>query len=147
MYKKSRKKGFGKETKRRMMLGTYVLSAGYYDAYYKKAQKVKNLLKQDFDKAFKKVDLIITPTSPTVAFKIGEKIHDPLTMYLSDILTIAPNLAGLPAISIPCGFNKDGLPVGLQIIGKQFKEIDILNLANFYQNLTEWHNKKPELEV
>jgi aspartyl-tRNA(Asn)/glutamyl-tRNA(Gln) amidotransferase subunit A len=145
MYKLSRQKGFGKETKRRIMLGTYVLSSGYYDAYYKKAQKVRTLIKNDFASAFESVDVIMTPTSPTTAFKIGEKTSDPLTMYLSDIFTIAPNLAGLPGISIPCGFDKNNLPVGLQIIGKPFKEEELLNMAFVYQKETDWHTKKPKL--
>ncbi len=145
MYKNSRQKGFGKETKRRIMLGTYVLSSGYYDAYYKKAQKVRTLIKQDFNFAFEKVDVIITPTSPTTAFKIGEKISDPLTMYLSDIFTIAPNLAALPGISIPCGFDKNNLPIGLQIIGKPFKEDDLYKIAYLYQKETNWHLKKPDI--
>jgi aspartyl-tRNA(Asn)/glutamyl-tRNA(Gln) amidotransferase subunit A len=142
MYKNSRQKGFGKETKRRIMLGTYVLSSGYYDAYYKKAQKVRTLLKNDFDKAFQKVDIIATPTSPTTAFKIGEKTSDPLTMYLSDIFTIAPNMAGLPGISIPCGFDAKNLPVGLQLLGRPFGEQDILNASHAYQGATEWHKRK-----
>ncbi len=145
MYKTSRQKGFGKETKRRIMLGTYVLSSGYYDAYYKKAQKVRTLIKQDFNLAFEKVDVIMTPTSPTTAFKIGEKTDDPLTMYLSDIFTIAPNLAGLPGISIPCGFDNKNLPVGLQIIGKPFKEEDLFKIGHLFQKETDWHLKKPDL--
>jgi len=145
MYKKSRQKGFGKETKRRIMLGTYVLSSGYYDAYYKKAQKVRRLIKNDFDNAFKEVDIIITPTSPTTAFKIGEKVNNPLTMYLSDIFTIAPNLAGLPGISIPCGFDSKNLPVGLQIVGKNFAEQDLFNAAAFYQQITDFHKKRPNI--
>jgi len=134
VYLKSRGEGFGAEVRRRIMLGTYVLSAGYYEAYYLRAQKVRTLIKQDFDEAFKKVDLIFTPVSPTTAFKIGEKISDPLTMYLSDIFTIAVNLTGLPALSLPCG-QVDGLPVGLQIIGRPFEEEKILNLGQFFQNL------------
>lgn len=145
MYKRSRQKGFGKETKRRIMLGTYVLSSGYYEAYYKKAQKVRRLIRNDFENAFREVDIIITPTSPTTAFKTGEKVNDPLTMYLSDIFTIAPNLAGLPAISISCGFDTNGLPVGLQIIGRSFSEQDILNAAVFFQENTEYHKKKPNI--
>jgi len=145
MYKRSRQKGFGKETKRRIMLGTYVLSSGYYDAYYKKAQKVRTLIKKDFDKAFEKVDVIITPVSPTTAFKVGEKTEDPMTMYLSDIFTIAPNLAGLPGMSIPCGFDKKGLPVGMQILGKPFYEQDMFDIANIYQQNTDWHKKKPNI--
>ncbi len=145
MYMKTRSKGFGAEVKRRIMLGTYCLSAGYYDAYYKKAQQVRTLIKNDFEKAFKEVDFIVTPTVPSTAFKIGEKIDDPLQMYLSDIFTISVNLGGLPAISIPCGFNKDGLPVGLQIIGKPFNESEILQLAFAYEQSTPWHTKKPLL--
>jgi len=145
MYKRSRQKGFGKETKRRIMLGTYVLSSGYYDAYYKKAQKVRTLIKKDFDKAFEKVDAIITAVSPTTAFKVGEKTEDPLTMYLSDIFTIAPNLAGLPGMSVPCGFDGKGLPVGMQILGKPFGEQDMFDIANAFQQNTDWHRKRPSL--
>ncbi len=129
MYKKTRSQGFGTEVKRRIILGTYVLSAGYYDAYYAKAQKVRTIMKQDFDRAFEKVDVIITPTSPTTAFKIGEKIDDPLTMYLSDIYTSSANLAGIPAISIPCGKDSQGLPIGLQIMGKPLSEGLLLKTA------------------
>jgi len=143
MYKKSRQRGFGKETKRRIMLGTYVLSSGYYDAYYKQAQKVRTLIKQDFDKAFEKVDIIMTATAPTTAFKIGEKASDPLTMYLSDIFTIAPNMAGLPGLSVPCGFDRQHLPVGLQLVGNIFKEQAMFDAANFYQQHSDWHTKKP----
>ena len=130
MYCKTRAEGFGDEVKRRIMIGTYTLSAGYYDAYYLKAQKVRTLIYQGFQNAFEKVDFIVTPVSPTTAFKIGEKTDDPIKMYLSDIFTIAVNLAGLPAISIPCGFDSKNLPVGLQIIGKAFDEVTILNVAN-----------------
>jgi aspartyl-tRNA(Asn)/glutamyl-tRNA(Gln) amidotransferase subunit A len=130
MFCKTRARGFGDEVKRRIMIGTYTLSAGYYDAYYLKAQKVRTLIYQDFEKAFEEVDFIVTPTSPTTAFKLGEKTADPIKMYLSDIFTIAVNLAGLPAISIPCGFDEKELPVGLQIIGKAFDEVTILNVAN-----------------
>ena len=129
MYKKTRSEGFGAEVKRRIILGTYVLSAGYYDAYYAKAQKVRTIIKEDFDQAFEKVDVIITPTSPTTAFKIGEKTDDPLTMYLSDIYTTSANLTGIPAISIPCGKNSKGLPIGLQIMGKPLSEGLILKVA------------------
>ena len=129
MYKKTRSQGFGTEVKRRVILGTYVLSAGYYDAYYAKAQKVRTIIKEDFDQAFEKVDVLITPTSPTTAFKIGEKIDDPLTMYLSDIYTTSANLTGIPAISIPCGKDSQGLPVGLQIMGKPLSEGLILKVA------------------
>ena len=133
MYVRSRTEGFGPEVKRRIMLGTFVLSAGYYDAYYRKAQKVRRLIKQDFDEAFKKVDAIVTPVAPTTAFKIGEKTSDPLQMYLSDIFTVSANLAGVPAISIPVGKDSNSLPIGLQLIGKQFEEEDILTLANFIE--------------
>lgn len=145
MYKRSRQKGFGKETKRRIMLGTYVLSSGYYDAYYKKAQKVRTLIKNDFEEAFKKVDVILTPTCPTTAFKSGEKTADPLTMYLSDIFTIAPNLAGLPGISVPCGFDGAGLPIGMQLLGKPFAEQELFNTAGAYQENTDFHKKKAKL--
>ncbi|MFP4466428.1 MAG: Asp-tRNA(Asn)/Glu-tRNA(Gln) amidotransferase subunit GatA [Candidatus Goldiibacteriota bacterium] len=145
MYKKSRQKGFGPETKRRIVFGTYVLSSGYYDAYYKKAQKARTLLAGDFKKAFEKVDVIATPTSPTTAFKVGEKSSDPLTMYLSDIFTIAPNLAALPGISIPCGFDEKNLPIGMQIIGRAFAEQDVYNTAYAYQKNTQWHKKNPVL--
>lgn len=145
MYMKTRSRGFGSEVKRRIMLGTYSLSAGYYEAYYKKAQQVRTLIKNDFEKAFEKVDFIVTPTAPSPAFKIGEKIDDPLQMYLSDIFTISVNLAGVPAISIPCGFNEKGLPIGLQIIGKPFDESGILQLAYAYEQSTPWHKMKPLL--
>jgi len=132
MYKQTRSQGFGSEVKRRIMLGTYSLSSGYYDAYYLKAQKVRTLIKQDFDRVFEQYDVIVGPTAPTTAFKIGEKVDDPLTMYLNDILTIPVNLAGLPAISVPCGLS-DGLPVGLQIIGKAFDESTVLRVAHAYE--------------
>ncbi|MCL4491833.1 MAG: Asp-tRNA(Asn)/Glu-tRNA(Gln) amidotransferase subunit GatA [Nitrospirae bacterium] len=145
MYMNTRAQGFGAEVKRRIMLGTYTLSAGYYEAYYKKAQQVRTLIKQDFDNAFTKVDVIVTPTSPSAAFKIGEKTTDPLQMYLSDIFTISINLAGVPAISIPCGFTNARLPVGLQIIGKPFDEMSILKAAYAYEQSTEWHIRRPQL--
>jgi aspartyl-tRNA(Asn)/glutamyl-tRNA(Gln) amidotransferase subunit A len=144
-YKKTRGRGFGPEVKRRIMLGTYALSAGYYDAYYGKAQKVRTLVKEDFDKAFKNVDVIVTPTAPTTAFKIGEKAQDPLQMYLSDIFTISCNLAGLPGISLPCGFSSKGLPIGLQLLGKPFEEEQILKVAYNYEKSSEWTQKKPAL--
>ena len=144
-YMLSRAEGFGPEVKRRIMLGTYALSAGYYDAYYLKAQKVRALIRGDFDAAFKHCDAIITPTSPSTAFKISEKIQDPLEMYLSDVCTISINLAGLPAISIPCAFDGDGLPIGMQIIGKHFDETTILRVAYAYEQQTDWHRKKPDL--
>jgi len=145
MYKKTRSEGFGPEVKRRIMLGTYALSSGYYDAYYKKAQQVRTLIKQDFEEAYKKVDVICTPTAPTPAFKIGEKSDDPLQMYLSDIFTISVNLAGIPGISVPCGFSSTGLPIGLQILGRHFDEETVLRAAWAYENETDWHTKKPEL--
>jgi len=133
MYKSSRSEGFGTEVKRRIMLGTYVLSAGYYDAYYLKAQKVRRLIKNDFDKAFEKVDLILTPTAPTTAFKIGEKSDDPLEMYLSDIYTTSANLAGIPGISFPYSKDSNGLPIGLQFLSKQFDELSLLQMSSFIQ--------------
>ncbi|MDP2920931.1 MAG: Asp-tRNA(Asn)/Glu-tRNA(Gln) amidotransferase subunit GatA [Candidatus Omnitrophota bacterium] len=145
MYKKTRQEGFGDEAKRRIILGTFALSSGYYDAYYLKALKVRTLIKRDFDEAFKKFDAIVTPTSPTPAFKIGEKISDPLTMYLSDIFTISANLAGIPGISVPCGFTKNNLPIGLQVLGKPFDEETILRVAYNYEQNTEWHKKRPKL--
>ena len=142
LYRESRSEGFGKEVKRRILVGTYALSAGYYDAYYLKAQKVRNLIAQDFSQAFEKVDLILGPTTPDKAFKIGEKMNDPIAMYLSDVYTVSTNLAGLPAISIPMGF-KDGMPLGLQIIGNHFDEKDILKLSYLFQKETDWHNQVP----
>jgi len=141
---KTRQFGFGDEVKRRIMLGTYALSAGYYDAWYLKAQKVRTLIRQEFDQAFGKFDALITPTSPTLPFKIGEKVDDPLQMYLSDVCTLPINIAGLPAISIPAGFG-DGLPVGMQIIAKPFGEETILKIAYAYEQATEWHKRKPEI--
>jgi len=145
MYMNTRQYGFGAEVKRRIILGTYALSSGYYEAYYKKAQQVRTLIRQDFEIAFKEVDVIVTPTSPTPAFKAGEKTTDPLQMYLSDIFTIPVNLAGVPGISIPCGFSSGNLPIGLQIIGKHFDEETILRLAYAYEQDTEWHKRKPNL--
>jgi aspartyl-tRNA(Asn)/glutamyl-tRNA(Gln) amidotransferase subunit A len=145
MYRETRAQGFGPEVKRRIMLGTYALSAGYYDAYYRKAQQVRTLIKDDFQKAFGDVDVIVTPTSPSPAFGLGEKVTDPLTMYLSDIFTISVNLAGVPAISVPCGFTATGLPVGLQIIGRHFDEGTILRTAHAYERSTDWHLRRPPL--
>ncbi len=145
MYKKTRALGFGGEVKRRIMLGTYALSAGYYDAYYLKAQKVRTLITRDFKKAYEKCDVIATPTTPSPAFRVGEKTGDPLQMYLSDIFTISCNLAGLPGISIPCGFSRDGLPIGLQILGNHFDEETVLKVAHAYEQSTDWHMRKPEL--
>lgn len=144
-YEKTRGEGFGAEVKRRIMLGTYALSSGYYDAYYLKAQKVRTLIKKDFDEAFQKVDAIVTPTAPTTAFKVGEKVDDPLQMYLSDIFTISANLAGIPGISLPCGFSKKGLPIGLQLLAKPFAEEVLLRIAYTYEKNTEWHKRKPKL--
>ncbi|MFC1593727.1 Asp-tRNA(Asn)/Glu-tRNA(Gln) amidotransferase subunit GatA [Candidatus Omnitrophota bacterium] len=145
MYKETRKKGFGKEAKRRIILGAYTLSAGYYDAYYLKSLKVRTLIHKDFEKAFQAVDCIVTPTSPTPAFKIGEKLENPLAMYLSDIYTIPANLAGIPGISIPCGFTKGNLPIGLQILAKPFAEETIFRVAYTYEQATDWHKKSPQL--
>jgi len=145
MYKKTRGLGFGDEAKRRITLGTFVLSHGYYDAYYLRALKVRTLIKQDFDEAFGEFDCIITPTSPTPAFKIGEKVEDPLKMYLSDIYTISANLAGIPAISLPCGFTKKGLPIGLQILAKPFNEETLFRVAYTYEQNTPWHKMKPKI--
>jgi aspartyl-tRNA(Asn)/glutamyl-tRNA(Gln) amidotransferase subunit A len=144
MYSKTRAAGFGAEVKRRVMLGTYVLSAGYYDAYYGQAQKVRTLVRRDFEQAFARVDLIVAPTTPGVAFKMGEK-EDPLQMYLNDIFTIPVNLAGLPGLSIPAGFTQTGLPIGLQLIGRAFDEATLLRAAHAYQQVTSWHTRKPPL--
>ena len=143
LYMKTRQEGFGPEVKRRIMLGTYALSSGYYDAYYGKAQAVRTLICQDFRRAFNEVDLIVTPVTPTPAFRLGEKSEDPLQMYLSDIYTISINLAGLPAISVPCGFSKTGLPIGMQLIGRAFEEETLLRAAHAYEQSTQWHVKKP----
>ncbi len=145
MYEETRAQGFGNEAKRRIMLGTYVLSSGYYDAYYLRAQKVRTLIKQDFEKAFEKCDVIISPTSPTTAFKIGEKMNDPLAMYLSDIFTIPANLAGIPAISVPCGFDAVGLPIGLQLMAKPFAEETLLRAAYAYEQSAPWHERRAAL--
>jgi aspartyl-tRNA(Asn)/glutamyl-tRNA(Gln) amidotransferase subunit A len=145
MYRTTRAQGFGSEVKRRIMLGTYALSSGYYDAYYLKALKVRTLIKNDFDKAFEKVDVIATPTAPTAAFKVGEKVEDPLTMYLSDIFTISQNLAGVPALSMCCGLTSLGLPIGLQLIAKPFGEPELLQAAYAYEQSTDWHQKRPQL--
>ena len=141
---KTKQIGFGPEVKRRIMLGTYALSAGYHDAYYLKAQKIRTLIRQEFDQVFKKYDALVTPTSPTVPFKIGEKIDDPLKMYLSDICTLPINIAGVPAISVPAGF-VNGLPTGMQIIGNLFGEEKILRIAYAYEQATNWHKMKPQV--
>ncbi len=145
MYTKTRAQGFGPEVKRRIMIGTYTLSAGYYDAYYLKAQKVRTLIKQDFENAFAKVDVLVCPTSPTTAFKTGEKKDDPLGMYLLDLMTIPVNLAGLPGLSLPCGFDDKGLPIGLQIIGNVLREDLVLQAAYAYEQATDWHKQTPPL--
>ena len=142
LYKRSRGEAFGAEVKRRIMVGTYALSAGYYDAYYLKAQQVRRLIAEDFRKAFETVDVIAGPTSPSIAFRLGEKADDPVTMYLSDIYTIAVNLAGLPGMSVPAGFAAD-MPVGLQLIGNYFDEARLLNVAHRYQQATDWHTRLP----
>jgi aspartyl-tRNA(Asn)/glutamyl-tRNA(Gln) amidotransferase subunit A len=143
MYCKTRAEGFGAEVKRRILVGTYVLSHGYYDAYYLKAQQVRRLIADDFRRAYDSCDLIIGPTSPTAAFRLGEKSDDPVKMYLNDIFTIAGNLTGAPAMSIPCGFDERGLPIGLQIQGDHFAEAKILNAAHRYQQVTDWHRRIP----
>lgn len=145
MYTQTRAKGFGTEVKRRIMLGTYALSAGYYDAYYLKAQKVRTLIKEDFDHAFAQVDVLVCPTSPTTAFKAGEKTADPLSMYLSDLMTIPVNLAGLPSISIPCGFDSQNLPIGMQLIGNVLREDILFHVSYAYEQATSWHLRKPTL--
>ena len=142
-YSRSREEGFGAEVKRRIMLGTYALSAGYYEAYYGKAQRVRTLVRRDFDAAFERCDLLVAPTAPTTAFALGEKIADPLAMYLSDVLTISVNLAGLPAMSLPCGVDGDGLPIGLQLIGKPFAEATLLRAGYAFEQATDWHTQRP----
>ncbi|MDF5736191.1 MULTISPECIES: Asp-tRNA(Asn)/Glu-tRNA(Gln) amidotransferase subunit GatA [unclassified Nostoc] len=145
MYTRTRATGFGTEVKRRIMIGTYALSAGYYDAYYLKAQKVRTLIKQDFERAFGVVDILVCPTSPTTAFKAGEKTTDPLSMYLTDLMTIPVNLAGLPSLSLPCGFDDQGLPIGLQLIGNVLREDQLFQVAYAYEQSTTWHLRKPEI--
>ncbi|MCC5617455.1 Asp-tRNA(Asn)/Glu-tRNA(Gln) amidotransferase subunit GatA [Nostoc sp. CHAB 5836] len=145
MYTRTRAAGFGREVKRRIMIGTYALSAGYYDAYYLKAQKVRTLIKEDFQKAFQLVDVLVCPTSPTTAFKAGEKTTDPLSMYLTDLMTIPVNLAGLPSLSLPCGFDDQGLPIGLQMIGNVLREDQLFQVAYAYEQSTTWHLRKPQI--
>ncbi len=145
-YKTTRGDLFGPEVKRRIMLGTYALSAGYYDAYYGTAQKVRTLIKQDFEAAFQQVDVIATPTTPTTAFRIGEKAADPLQMYLSDVYTVTVNLAGIPGLSLPCGFDTQGLPIGLQLLGPAFEEARLLRVGHAYEQATDWHGRAPRLE-
>jgi aspartyl-tRNA(Asn)/glutamyl-tRNA(Gln) amidotransferase subunit A len=143
LYCKSRSEGFGPEVKRRILLGTYVLSAGYYDAYYLRALKVRTLIRRDFDEAFKKVDAVVCPTSPVPAFKFGERIDDPLQMYYCDVLTTSANLAGLPGISIPCGFTDEKMPVGLQLLGKPFDEAALLRVARAFEAATDFAQSPP----
>jgi aspartyl-tRNA(Asn)/glutamyl-tRNA(Gln) amidotransferase subunit A len=145
MYTRTRAQGFGAEVKRRIMLGTYVLSAGYYDAYYLKAQQVRTLIARDYDRAFERVDAVAMPTSPTPAFKIGERVADPLQMYLADVFTVSANLAGLPAISVPCGFTADALPIGLQLTGRAFDEATLLRIADAYERDTAWSSANPQI--
>lgn len=145
MYFETRDQGFGQEAKRRILLGTFVLSAGYYEAYYRKGQKVRTLIRQDFEKVFGEVDLILTPVSPTPPFKLGERVNDPLTMYLSDIFTIAANLAGVPAMSLPCGFTHSGLPIGMQLMARPFAEETIFHAAYAYEQEMQWFNRKPKI--
>ena len=142
MYQQTRAQGFGAEAKRRIMLGTYALSAGYYDAYYLKAQRVRTLIRRDFERVFERCQVIVTPTAPTTAFRVGEKVTDPLAMYLSDIFTIAVNLAGLPGLSLPCGFDRSGLPIGLQIVGRPFDELTVLQAGYAYEQSTDWHQRR-----
>ncbi|MEX0586869.1 MAG: amidase family protein, partial [Pirellulales bacterium] len=146
MYRNSRSEAFGREVKRRIMLGTYALSAGYYDAYYLKALKVRRLIRQDYDAAFRHVDLIIGPVTATPAFPIGEKSGDPLAMYLVDLYTVGANLAGIPGISLPCGFSDSGLPIGLQLQGPPLAEDRLLRATHMFQQATDWHRKRPPLE-
>ena len=143
MYEKSRAEGFGDEVKRRILIGTYALSAGYYDAYYLKAQKVRRIIANDFSQAFKQCDLIAGPTTPSTAFPLGKNLDDPVTMYLNDVFTVPVNLAGLPAISLPAGFDQSGLPIGLQLTGPYLKEANILSAAHAYQKVTDWHQRIP----
>ena len=145
MYEASRAAGFGTEVKRRIMLGTYALSAGYYDAYYLKAQQVRTLIRRDFEQAFQRCEALVTPVAPTTAFRLGEKVADPLTMYLSDIFTISVNLAGLPSLALPCGFDASGLPIGLQVIGRPFDEETVLRVGAAYEGATEWHRRRPSI--
>jgi aspartyl-tRNA(Asn)/glutamyl-tRNA(Gln) amidotransferase subunit A len=144
-YRQTRGQGFGPEVKRRIMLGTYALSAGYYDAYYLKASQVRTLIRRDFDQALEHCDVLVAPTTPTTAFKLGEKVDDPLQMYLQDVFTLALSLAGLPGLSLPCGFDGNGLPIGLQIMGGAFDEATVLRVAQAYEQATDWHKRRPPL--
>jgi aspartyl-tRNA(Asn)/glutamyl-tRNA(Gln) amidotransferase subunit A len=145
MYSRTRDEGFGAEVKRRIMLGTYVLSAGYYDAFYLKAQQVRTLLRRDYEQAFERADVVAMPTSPTPPFRLGEKTDDPLQMYLADVFTVSANLAGLPAISVPCGFAGDRLPVGFQLTGRMFDEGTLLRIGDAYERVTDWHTRRPSV--
>ena len=145
MYRTTRTVGFGPEVQRRIIIGTYCLSAGYYDAYYGKASQVRTLIVEDFKDAFQSCDVIVTPVAPTPAFKIGENVDDPLKMYLSDIFTLSANLAGIPGLSVPCGFSSEGLPIGLQILGKHFDEGNILKVGYSFEQATDFHKQKPKL--
>ena len=145
VYLTSRSEGFGMEVKRRIMLGSFVLSSGYYDAYYNKSLKVRGLIKKSFDEAFEKYDMILSPVAPTTAYKIGENSSDPLKMYLGDIYTVSVNLAGIPAVSVPCGFGANGMPVGMQLIGNAFDEPKLVRAAYAFQKETDFHTKKPEM--
>jgi aspartyl-tRNA(Asn)/glutamyl-tRNA(Gln) amidotransferase subunit A len=145
MYSRTRDEGFGPEVKRRIMLGTYVLSAGYYDAFYLKALQVRTLLRRDYERAFERVDVVAMPTMPTPPFRLGEKSSDPLQMYLSDIFTVSANLAGLPGISVPCGFSSENLPIGFQLLGRMFDEATMLRVADAYERATDWHRRRPSL--
>ncbi|HVI41964.1 MAG TPA: amidase, partial [Anaerovoracaceae bacterium] len=144
IFYQSRSEGFGREVKRRILLGSFVLSSGYFDAYYKKALQVRGLIKNSFDEAFTKYDMILSPVSPTTAYRIGEQIEDPLAMYLADIYTVSVNLSGLPAVALPCGFGSNGMPVGMQLIGKAFSEELLVKAADVYQNNTDYHKRLPE---
>jgi len=145
MYERTRGAGFGREVKRRIILGTYVLSAGYYDAYYRKAQQVRTLIRRDYDRALEHVDVIAMPTSPTAAFALGERTEDPVQMYLSDVFTVSANLAGLPAVTVPCGFTRDDLPIGLQLTGRAMDDANVLRVADVYERATSWSTRRPAL--
>jgi aspartyl-tRNA(Asn)/glutamyl-tRNA(Gln) amidotransferase subunit A len=146
-YKATRGQGFGAEVKRRIMIGTYVLSAGYYDAYYGKAQAVRTLIRQDFEQAFEKVDIIAAPTAPTTAFKIGQNTDDPIQMYLGDVFTLPASLAGIPGLNVPCGFDHQNLPIGMQLIAPAFREDLLLRVGYIYEQSTNWHTRRPSLSV
>jgi aspartyl-tRNA(Asn)/glutamyl-tRNA(Gln) amidotransferase subunit A len=145
MYCRTRSQGFGAEVQRRIIIGTYCLSAGYYDAYYRKASQVRTLIREDFERALQDCDVIVAPVAPTPAFRIGEKTDDPLQMYLSDIFTLSANLAGVPGMSVPCGFSREGLPIGLQLLGRHFDEARLLQVAHRFEQATDFHKTRPEL--